>query len=73
MYACVCIYAFVSVSLGSMRPVFCNTAQPNQLKFDFNSCVMFFFGLAECVCVCQHAEAWSFVQRLVYIPLAVKD
>lgn len=51
----------------------CNTAQSNQLKFVFNLCVMFLFGLAECVCVCQHVEAWSFVQRHVYIPQAVKD
>lgn len=70
MYACIWIY--VSGSLGSWRPVLCNTPQPNQLKFDFNLCVTFLFGSA-CVCVCQHVGAWSFVQRHVYIPQAVKD
>lgn len=48
-YACICVY--VSGSLGTKRPVLCNTSQPNQLKFDFNLCVTFLFGLAVCVFV----------------------
>lgn len=66
------MYAYIC-SMRTRRPVLCNTAQPNQLKCVFNLCVMFLLGLAECVCVCQHVEAWSFVQRHVYIPQAVKD
>jgi len=70
------MYTFMCLTLRTRRPVLCNTAQPIQLKFDFNLC-MFLLGWAKCVCVCvcvcQHVEAWSFVQRHVYIPQAVKD
>ncbi len=48
MYLYVCIY--VSDSMRTMRPVLCNTAQPIQLKFDFNLC-MFLLGWAKCVCL----------------------
>ncbi len=48
---CICMYTFMCLTLRTRRPVLCKTAQPIQLKFDFNLC-MFLLGWAKCVCVC---------------------
>ncbi len=58
---CICMYTFMCLTLRTRRPVLCNTAQPIQLKFDFNLC-MFLLGWAKCVCVCVCLSAcWSMV------------